>query len=141
MGFFSWSGPKVKLNISWLLLQVLHHHCPSHVLQTGQIVGQRPCCWDGIQASLLVACEGFSHFLDSTTSAQLLHLQRVVWVLFLAMGPTVSLQRATHCLSNSLCCLGDFHGTPLANNSIECNSVLLLVGNKKWTVETPYVHL
>lgn len=38
-------------------------------------------------------------------------------------GPTVSLQRGSFCLSVQLGLFVDFHGSPLANNSTECNLV------------------
>ena len=40
----------------------------------------------------------------------------------------VSLWRATYSLGNSLDCLRDSYGTPLANNSIRCNPIQVLGG-------------
>lgn len=66
-------------------------------------------------------------------------------MLSLSLGPAVSVQRAALCLSNSLGGLGILcEPPPLANNSVECNSLPVLdvlYGNKRWPAETPYPQL
>lgn len=56
----------------------------------------------------------------------------------------MTLQSVSYYLSNSLSCLGDFHGNLLANNAIRCNPVMILedlFGDKRRLVGTPFPSL
>ena len=62
---FKVPGGHVVLLVEWALCQVRHWLVappssvwpfPQHILQAGQIIGQRFCGWVGVQISLSVAC-------------------------------------------------------------------------------------
>lgn len=65
MGSLSWHGPQIRPVIGWPFLQVLFLCCPLHILQVGQIVGQRFCGYFGICISLLIACREICVVIDT----------------------------------------------------------------------------
>lgn len=98
-----------------------------HILQWGQILGWIFYTWVGVYVSPLVSGRVYSWTMDTIiyTPALFLHLQWVMCVFPLAMGPCSQSAESSIVLTTTWL-FGDFHWTHLANNTIECNPAVLL---------------
>lgn len=124
VGSFLYSGPWIK--------PVDHSHIFCATISLTYFVGRtdcrsKICSWVGFHICLLIASE----YLPK----RLVHGVRVPRSTFLCsmhcvdvalVNGAVSLQRATHCLSNNMICLRISMGPALATNSIGTNTGSLL---------------